>query len=615
MDWLTQGIPSSTVTVELVLPPPRGRMGLRVALSASHAGRKQTRVLSPDTPLVVGRMPPAALCIEDKTLSREHARFLLCDGRVWVEDLGSKNGTFFEGRRIARTELSMGDEITLGRVVLRLQALGTAGQSLELEGEETLRHHVEEELARARQFARPFALLRVRKAGEDEKAPGEGPEGAWLEAVRSRLRSVDRMALYGPSAVDVLLPETGPQTSQQVAHAIAAPLKGEGDGLLVGVACYPEAGSTADELFEAAREAARRASPERPVERSQPAASLLVSREGAEGAVIAGRAMRPLLETVARVAASRLPVILQGETGTGKEVLARLIHEGGPRKGQRIVRVNCGAIPKDLVESTLFGHERGAFTGALHQQKGVFEEADGGTVFLDEIGELPPPAQAALLRVLEVGAFSRVGSSRELAVDVRVVAATHRNLETMSESGAFRADLYYRLSGVVLEIPPLRERRDEIEPLARRFLRLANEANGRQVEGLTPEALALLRAYGWPGNVRELRNVLERAVVVTRGALIGPEDLPTRVRTVMEHPAVERPSVEPTSPEPVSAPRAEPSLEPPQARGKVQQYETRILQEALEATGWRRSEAARRLGMPVRTLSYRMKVLGLKKPE
>jgi transcriptional regulator with GAF, ATPase, and Fis domain len=305
-------------------------------------------------------------------------------------------------------------------------------------------------------------------------------------------------------------------------------------------------------------------------------------------------------------------VVLHGETGTGKEVLARLLHEEGPRRGRRMVRVNCGAIPKDLLESTLFGHERGAFTGASQQQKGIFEEADGGTVFLDEIGELPLAAQAALLRVLESGTFCRVGSSREIAVDVRVVAATHRDMEAMVSSGAFRADLYYRLGGEVLEIPPLRARRDEVEPLAMRFLRMANEANGRSIEGFEPEALAAFAAYPWPGNVRELRNTVERAVVVARGASIGLADLPARIQARSGEP-----DHRPTGPI-EEANRDTPLLaleETGPVREKLHGYEARMVREALEASGWNRSEAAKRLGIPARTLSYRMKVLGIRRPE
>ncbi|WP_433932832.1 sigma 54-interacting transcriptional regulator [Sorangium cellulosum] len=569
-------------------------------------------------PLVVGRAPPAALCIEDRTLSRAHASFRLSGGRVWVEDLGSKNGTFLGGGRIERAEIALGEEVMLGSVALRVQALGARGESLDLEGEERLLHGVEEEIARARQFRRPFALMLVRVA---TAAPYEG----WLEAVRARLRPVDHIALYGVGAVHVLLPETGAEEAPRIASAIAASTFASGAPLLVGLALYPDAGSTADELFAAAGEAARRASPGRPVKRGPEPTSTHAQHSPPGVGIIAGRRMRPVLEEVERVAASRIPVVLHGETGTGKEVLVRMIHERGPRKGRRIVRVNCGAIPKDLIESTLFGHVRGAFTGALQQQKGVFEEADGGTVFLDEIGELPAAAQAALLRVLEVGTFSRVGTSREIEVDVRVVAATHRDLEAMAASGTFRTDLYYRLSGMVIEIPPLRDRKDEIEPLAHQFLRAASEANGRRMEGITPEALALLGAYAWPGNVRELRNVIERAVVVTPGTIVGPDDLPPRVRAAATHAQVERGSApegdtDPGRALPAAAARTStpsaPKDAPPefgQVRGKVQQYEAKLLHDTLEAAGWNRTEAARRLEMPVRTLSYRMKALGVKR--
>jgi len=572
---------------------------LRVALSSNPAGTPMTRLLSPNAPLIVGRAPEVGLRIDDPTLSREHARFLLSGSRVLVEDLGSKNGTFFAGSRVTRVELMIGDEIVLGGVAFQVQALGAKGDSLGLVREELLRHYLEKELTRARQFRRPFTLLLVRVLSQGGTPTPEPEDGTWIEAVRSHLRPVDHMALYGPSALEVLLPETGAEEAHRIAQAMTASRAGGSPQLLVGVALYPDSGGTADELFEAAREAAHRASPGQPVE-SGPAA-LPAREEGPEGAIIAGRAMRPVLETVASVATSRLPVILHGETGTGKEVLAQLIHESGPRKGRRIVRVNCGAIPKDLVESTLFGHERGAFTGALQQQKGVFEEADGGTVFLDEIGELPPAAQASLLRVLEVGAFSRVGSNREIEVDVRIVAATHRDLEAMAEEGTFRSDLYYRLSGVVIEIPPLRDRLDELEPLARRFLHAANKSNGRQVQGISPETHGLLKTYSWPGNVRELRNVIERAVVVTQGVLIGQEDLPARVRTGGRRPEA--------GPSKTAAPET-----PEQAREKVHQFEARMLEETLASTGWNRTEAAKKLGMPVRTLSYRMKVLGLKKP-
>jgi transcriptional regulator with GAF, ATPase, and Fis domain len=407
----------------------------------------------------------------------------------------------------------------------------------------------------------------------------------------------------------------------RIAGAITAPLPDAQARLLAGVSIYPDAGATGDALIERSRQALRRTSAAHPVELAP--ARAWTADPAAEEAIVADPAMRELFATIDRVAPSRLPVILHGETGTGKEVLARRIHEAGPRKARRMVRVNCAAIPKELVESTLFGHERGAFTGAVQQQKGVFEEANGGTVFLDEIGELPSAAQAALLRVLESSSFCRVGSTREITVDVRIVVATNRDLEAMVNAGAFRADLYYRLSGIVLEIPPLRERTVEIEPLARRFLRLANDANGRKVEGIAKEAMGLLMAHSWPGNVRELRNAIERAVVVTPGALVGPADLPARVRAAKADPErVPEPAhVSPFSPAPPVDSLAPPLSRPPDlphaaapARDKLQQYEGKLLRDTLEATEWNRAEAAQRLGMPIRTLSYRMKVLGIKKP-
>ncbi|WP_434048523.1 MULTISPECIES: sigma 54-interacting transcriptional regulator [Sorangium] len=592
--------------------------GRSVALLVQHTGGVQSALLTPDAPLTIGRTAPASLRIEDPTLSREHARFSLASGRVRVEDLGSRNGTRIAGRRVTEAELDVGDQVFLGGVVVRIQALGTMGEPLGIEGEDRLRRRVDEELARAEQFRRPFTLLFVRAVHAGSVGTDESP---WIEVLRARLRPVDRIALYGLDAAQVLLPETGADDAGRIARAIAASAQG-GVVLLVGGAVHPDAGSTAEALVERARDAARRASPARPVELVA-SSSWAVEGTG-DAALVVGAAMRDLLATIERVAASRIPVVLCGETGTGKEVLARLIHDRGPRRARRMVRVNCGAIPKDLVESTLFGHERGAFTGALQQQKGVFEDADGGTVFLDEIGELPPAAQAALLRVLETGSFSRVGSPREIETDVRIVAATHRDLEAMSESGAFRADLYYRLGGVVIDIPPLRARKDEIEPLARRFLRVANEANGRSVQGIAREAVELLQVYNWPGNVRELRNAIERAVVVARGALVGPEDLPARVRGAR---AEGERAFDPgrasdlgrASPPEIGADATLPSLEPrgvegAPVRGKVQQYEAKILRDALEAAGWNRNEAARRLGIPVRTLSYRMKVLGVTKP-
>ncbi len=602
--------PSPPVETETMpeAPPSPGE-GRRLAVVVEAEGSAEMALLRAGEPVVVGRTEPSDLRLDHPTLSRRHARFTRDADRIEVEDLGSRNGTWVGGRRVDRARVEVGDEVMLGSTFACVHALGSSGQSMGVDGELAFQRRLDEEAARARDRGRPFALLMVRAER------GAAEDGAWLSRVKAALRPFDRLALYGPSGAQVLLPETGTGEAERIATQIAAPRGAT--PLFAGVAAFPDAGSTVDELVTASRDAANRATAARPVV----VEGQTLFTDGAvieEGGVVAGRAMRDVLATVKRVATSKVPIVLHGETGTGKEVLARMVHEGGPRRAARMVRVNCGAIPKELVESTLFGHERGAFTGAVQQQRGVFEEADLGTVFLDEIGELPLPAQAALLRVLETGSFSRVGARSEITVDVRVVSATHRDLEQMAEAGQFRADLFYRLSTVVLEIPPLRERPDEIEPLARRFLARANEANGRDVQGISARALDRLCAYRWPGNVRELKNAIERAVVVTRARLIDVEDLPVRVRG--SEPAEPPRDMRETGPA-VTAPLAS-TAPPPGAEGddqshvrdRVQDYESRIVREALEATGWSRKAAAERLGIPVRTLSYRMKRLGLERP-
>jgi DNA-binding NtrC family response regulator len=324
------------------------------------------------------------------------------------------------------------------------------------------------------------------------------------------------------------------------------------------------------------------------------------------------RAMIRVFSTVTKLARSPIPVLLLGETGTGKEIVARAIHERSPRRARPMVCVNCGAIPPQLVESTLFGHERGAFTGAGQQQRGLFEAADGGTVLLDEVGELPPAAQAALLRVLETRRVVRVGSSREIDVDVRVVAATHRDLEAMCASGGFRLDLLYRLNAMTLTIPPLRARPEEIEPLALRFLQQANKANGLAIRGIEAEALALLQSYRWPGNARELRNAIERAVIVAEGEWIADRDLPERVcGASAREPSPAREAAtfgeEPAAGAGGSAGGAD------SFRTRLLRYEAELIVEALRDSGWNQTEAAHALGMPLRTLVHKIKTLGIKR--
>jgi DNA-binding NtrC family response regulator len=335
--------------------------------------------------------------------------------------------------------------------------------------------------------------------------------------------------------------------------------------------------------------------------------------------------MREVVNLAERLAETRSPVIIQGETGTGKEVFARLLHERGARRTKHMACLNCGAIPSGLVESTLFGHERGAFTGALQSTRGVFEYAHEGTVFLDEIGELPAGAQAALLRVLETGTFCRVGSLQEITVNVRVVAATHRDLRAMVAERRFREDLYYRLSTFTLHIPPLRERDDEVEPLSYHFMRLASQANQRTVERIESTALAELRAYPWPGNVRELRNAIEHAVVVAHERTIRNTDLPQWLRQGPIVRSGDRGSPSrPTTSLAIPSAGSMPTLLESDRTGalpalgrarRMHEYETQLIVEALNESGWSCVKAAKALGTPRRTLTRRMRVLGIRKPD
>jgi transcriptional regulator with PAS, ATPase and Fis domain len=254
-----------------------------------------------------------------------------------------------------------------------------------------------------------------------------------------------------------------------------------------------------------------------------------------------------------------------------------------------------------LVESTLFGHVRGAFTGADTASKGVFGAADGGSVLLDEIGELPPGAQAALLRVLESGRMARVGSPEELTIDVRVLAATHRDLDAMCEEGRFRRDLLYRLNAVMLNIPPLRERTEEIPALAQRFLRAANQGADRDLAGISDEALRTMQRYRWPGNLRELKNAIDRAVVIAQRDCIEVDDLPQRV--------VQGGGVDPGEPR-----SSEPQIEPADdldLRARIKRYEKQLIVDALRAESGNQTQAARRLKIPLRTLVHKIKQLAI----
>jgi two-component system, NtrC family, response regulator len=293
--------------------------------------------------------------------------------------------------------------------------------------------------------------------------------------------------------------------------------------------------------------------------------------------------MQRVFEITDQVAPSKATVLITGESGTGKELVANAIHARSPRVNGPFVKLHCAALAETLLESELFGHERGAFTGAMARKDGRFSIADGGTLFLDEIGEISPAVQVKLLRFLQEHEFERVGGTQTIKVDVRVIAATNRNLVEEVKAGRFREDLYYRLNVVTIDMPPLRDRKTDIPALAKFFLDRYAKDNGKPIETFAPNTLELLMSYDWPGNVRELENAIERAVVLTTGAAVEPRNLPPNVR-----------------------PTLRPNGMPPIPGSTLSEIERYAILETLKATGGSTSKAADVLGISVRTIQYRL---------
>jgi DNA-binding NtrC family response regulator len=314
--------------------------------------------------------------------------------------------------------------------------------------------------------------------------------------------------------------------------------------------------------------------------------------EGIEGIVGVSRAMEEVIRRIRLVAPTRMNVLITGESGTGKELVARAVHALGPRDGRPFLPLNCAAIPETLLESELFGHEKGSFTGAIASRAGKLESAEGGTLFLDEVGDVSPAIQAKLLRAIEQKEVTRVGGSQVIRVDVRIIAATNQDLKVKVEEKTFREDLFYRLNVFNIVVPPLRERREDIPKLCVALLGILGKENGTSPKRLSPAALKALLAYRWPGNVRQLRNALETATLISQGETIEPGDLPPEVTQAV---------LPPSSAEPIPLP----------ASRTITDLTRDAIRDALARTGGNKTQAAKLLGIGLRTLHRKVKELDL----
>ncbi len=536
-------------------------------VSTSSEVRSRVVPLSDGADVVFGRVSACDVEIDHEAVSRRHAVVRRRGDVVLVEDLESRNGTLVNGAAIASPRrVTAGDTVTIGPAVAVVACASVAKASRQIATISELDDRLDSEVDRAARYHRSLSRVMIRFEGPSE------PVIMHVERVARVLRRMDLLAEYGSDEFALLLPESDRHAAEVVAQRAAQ--AGAGIKVHVGIATFPEDGASAGELVSIARERLRGA--RAPSARRTPVAG--VRALGGQNVVVIDPQMKHVFELAKRVASSPITVLVVGETGVGKEVVAEAVHRLSPRAKGPYVRLNCASLPESLVEAELFGHEKGAFTGAIGTKSGYFEAASGGTLFLDEIGELPLAMQAKLLRVLEQRRIVRVGGTKEITVDVRLVCATNRNLEQEVKRGRFREDLYFRISAFVIQVPPLRDRRAEIPLLAVQFARELSAELGDHVASVSPEALAVLSAYDWPGNVRELRNVIERAVVLSGKGRIEPQHLAERLR--------ER--------------AASPSRTPADTldvRQRVADVEREAVVAALEANKGNQTQAAKQLGI------------------
>jgi DNA-binding NtrC family response regulator len=526
------------------------------APSSSHRlvltvlGRGGAQMPLPDSgELSIGRGEGCAVVVDDPSVSRLHAVLRIDGVEMELTDAGSANGTWVRDRQVGDEPVSVGvgELVRVGDAAL----IALPARAAPLRPRRALpgrffEYRVAEECVRARCDESCFAIVRVTGG----------------ERLDELLRPLDCMSDGAGGETHLLLCDVTPTEAAAIAERLDAPAT---------VACFPRDGDTADELLDAVR-------------------------AGETGVVASpssrGPAMEAVYQLVERVAPSDISVLILGETGVGKERVAEAIHDGSARADRPLLKLNCASFSPELLESELFGHTRGAFTGAHADKAGLLEAAGGGTVFLDEVGDMPAPLQAKLLRVLEERTIRRVGGLESIPIDVRFVSATRRDIESELDE-RFRIDLFYRLAGVTISVPPLRSRTGEILGLAEHFAAVAAERLGRGPVSLSPAAIGALQSYPWPGNVRELKNAVERAVLLADGDMIDAGSLPDKITRGAFEPA---------------------NGDRGGLRGEVESLERERIVSALAAAAGNQTRAARALGISRRTLIRRLDRYGIERP-
>jgi diguanylate cyclase (GGDEF)-like protein len=555
--------------------------------------------------VIIGRREDAQIPLEDEQASRNHAKISFANGKILVTDLGSTNGTLVNGIPIKERTLEDGDEIIIGASVLQFfvpTSMGDKSQGITIRTHNYFETRLNEELDRAARYNRPLSLLMIginfRELGKSEQKDSlEHKKGVIIAElvvmIKAMIRTMDIISSYSSEELELMLPETDKTHALKLAKRITEDsVKVVGIPVNIGISSFPEDSQSKELLVDKCRQALK-------LSRSKKTEHItVIDRE----VVIHSEKIQAIFDMITRVAASNINVLILGETGVGKEVIAEAIHHRSARKTQTLISVNCAALTETILESELFGHEKGSFTGADKLKIGLFESAKGGTIFLDEIGEMPMKTQAKFLRVLQNKKIMRVGSSKEIPVDVRIIAASNKNLEESIERGLFREDLFYRLNAITITVPPLRERKEEIPALVQNFIKLFNGENNKSVQSVSPDAMEILCQYDWPGNIRELKNTIERAVVITNGDTIFKEHFSSKI---FKAPQPKRPLEEEVEREFFDDADRETAMG--DMKIIVANYEKKLILNALRKCGWNQTKASEILNVPRRTLVSKIK--------